>query len=279
MDESLVLMKRRLCWSLEDVVYFALKVNKRKPSEPMAPTLREKILKMNWFDNMLYQHFNQSLWQQIAKEPRFEEELARFREAKDRLSGQCDSTASMDEELHRKKLMETPLTEAQKQCHLAQVSARACGKRHTNRWAPSPAGHRRANMCAWQMDSVGFVKLLKYEWNVPDAECNVARPRKQVRWRSLGPSMRPTNTSLSLQAARAAMARWSTSKRTRQGAAPSPIFSTALPTNTGCGPCSRRTTSFSVRRGVAVGGRPLSICELLVGPEFCWGFCWGGGGG
>eukprot|EP00045_Choanoeca_perplexa_P014678 m.174770 g.174770 ORF g.174770 m.174770 type:complete len:1183 (-) comp16756_c0_seq1:120-3668(-) len=151
MDESLVLMKRKLCWELDDVVYYALKVNKRKTRLELADEHRRKILEMNWFDNQLYQHFNQTLWREIAQAKDFEQELELFRQRKAELSEQCVATARWDEEMHRKALMEKELTADQHQCHLAQ------------------------------MDSVAFVKYLKHQWGVADPECSTqGQARKQV---------------------------------------------------------------------------------------------------
>eukprot|EP00049_Salpingoeca_infusionum_P019484 m.362063 g.362063 ORF g.362063 m.362063 type:complete len:1194 (-) comp20076_c0_seq1:1775-5356(-) len=154
MDESLVLLKRKLCWDLEDVVYYALKVNKRKPKSPLPEDIREKILKLNWFDNMLYTHFNETLWRDIAKEDGFEEEVEEFRRLKAKLSSDCAPWASWGEDQHRKALMEEDgksLAPATRQCHLSQ------------------------------MDSVGYVKYLKYLSGVPDPECATqGRPKHNV---------------------------------------------------------------------------------------------------
>ena len=136
MDHSLVMLARKMCWSLEDVAYYALKVshgkkvrtvnciNPRTPDgvceppwwegrsrssvfssvcslslslsplslsllsllvalyftelmltcaftmtvitkAPMSDDLKSKIRKLDWMDNMLYQHFNATLWKQI----------------------------------------------------------------------------------------------------------------------------------------------------------------------------------------------------------------------
>eukprot|EP01147_Barroeca_monosierra_P002803 gene2803-5646_t len=154
MDASLVLLKRKLCWELEDVVYFALKVNKHKPRTVIASEVREKILKLNWVDAKLYHHFNESLWRQIAAEPNFQEELDEFKRLKDQLSTQCEPWAKWNEDEHRKALLEEdgkPLPEKERVCHLAQ------------------------------MDSVGFVKFLKLRSGVPDLECNTqGRPKQKI---------------------------------------------------------------------------------------------------
>ena len=61
-EQSMVLLKRLLCWDLDDVVYFTLKQRavswKRNISEP----LREKIQKWSSADVALYAHFNKTFW-------------------------------------------------------------------------------------------------------------------------------------------------------------------------------------------------------------------------
>lgn len=61
-EESIVLLKRLLCWDLDDMVYFSLKQRtsgwKRNISEP----LKEKIEKWSAADVALYNHFNTTFW-------------------------------------------------------------------------------------------------------------------------------------------------------------------------------------------------------------------------
>ena len=61
-EESMVLLKRLLCWDLDDVVYFTLKQRavawKRNISEP----LKQKIEKWSSADVALYAHFNRTFW-------------------------------------------------------------------------------------------------------------------------------------------------------------------------------------------------------------------------
>jgi galactosylceramide sulfotransferase len=66
-DESLVLLKRKMCWSLEDVVYF--KLNKQiEMNEHWKPGIRDKIKQWAKADVLLYKHFNKTLWNEIRTE-------------------------------------------------------------------------------------------------------------------------------------------------------------------------------------------------------------------
>ncbi|XP_064648511.1 galactose-3-O-sulfotransferase 2-like [Lineus longissimus] len=70
--ESVVLMRRLLCWSLEDVVYLIL--NKQKYTKNTADevseeeTLRTKFRAWSRVDFLLYEYFNRTLWDKIAQQ-------------------------------------------------------------------------------------------------------------------------------------------------------------------------------------------------------------------
>jgi galactosylceramide sulfotransferase len=89
-DESLVLLKRKMCWSLEDVVYF--KLNKQiGMNEPYwNPGIRGKIMQWTKADVLLYEYFNKSLWNEIKNEGvSFWEEVALLRKKNRELSKTC----------------------------------------------------------------------------------------------------------------------------------------------------------------------------------------------
>ncbi|KAF7641628.1 hypothetical protein LDENG_00275860, partial [Lucifuga dentata] len=56
-DESMILLKHALCWSMDDVVSFTL--NRRTDSTA------EKIKRWNALDWRLYQHFNATFWHKV----------------------------------------------------------------------------------------------------------------------------------------------------------------------------------------------------------------------
>ncbi|XP_019619655.1 PREDICTED: galactosylceramide sulfotransferase-like [Branchiostoma belcheri] len=81
LDESLVLLKRLMCWELKDVLY-VVKNNRTytykmyTPSEEQISNLR----KWKAVDYLLYETFNTSLWRKIgAQGPDFHEEVFHFK--------------------------------------------------------------------------------------------------------------------------------------------------------------------------------------------------------
>jgi hypothetical protein len=75
MTESVVLMRRLLCWSMEDVI--SLVVNKQdysknaagiKYSSATEATLRAKYNAWSRVDFMMYEYFNRTLWERIVEQ-------------------------------------------------------------------------------------------------------------------------------------------------------------------------------------------------------------------
>ena len=93
LDESLVLLKRRLCWDLDDMLY--LKSHYQLHGENIQQskfngTVMEELLRWNKADAMLYQYFNQTLWREIKSEgDDFIEELREFRAKHETMEQEC----------------------------------------------------------------------------------------------------------------------------------------------------------------------------------------------
>ena len=89
-DESLVLLKRRFCWKMEDILYFKLNERLDKEKQKVTRLAKEQIRNWNSADVLLYQVFNQTLWQMIELEgPDFSKDLALFREEKEAMENKC----------------------------------------------------------------------------------------------------------------------------------------------------------------------------------------------
>ena len=89
-DESLVLLRRRFCWKIEDILYFKLNERRTKEKQNLPEFPRKQILKWNWGDVLLYDVFNQTLWQMIEQEgPGFFEDLALLRKGKALMEKTC----------------------------------------------------------------------------------------------------------------------------------------------------------------------------------------------
>ena len=90
-DESLVLLKRTLCWDYEDILYF--KLNERpdnKKRSNLTEDVKRDIKSWNRADFLLYERFNRTLWEKIEKiGPEFYKELNIFRQKKQELEKTC----------------------------------------------------------------------------------------------------------------------------------------------------------------------------------------------
>ena len=89
-DESLVLLKRRFCWKMEDILYFKLNERTDKEKKNITSHTKNLIRKLNSADVLLYNVFNQTLWKMIEQEgAEFFEDLALFRKEKQSMEKAC----------------------------------------------------------------------------------------------------------------------------------------------------------------------------------------------
>ncbi|NXN98345.1 G3ST2 sulfotransferase, partial [Rhinopomastus cyanomelas] len=66
-DESMILLKRVLCWDLDDVVYFKLNSRSQDTVQTLTPESKEQIKAWCSLDWKLYLHFNQTFWRRIEE--------------------------------------------------------------------------------------------------------------------------------------------------------------------------------------------------------------------
>ena len=90
-DESLVLLKRLLCWEIEDILHFKLNGRREKEKQPnVSKRMRERILKWNSGDSLLYTFFNRTFWKMIEEQgPDFYNDLEVFRKEKEDIKNKC----------------------------------------------------------------------------------------------------------------------------------------------------------------------------------------------
>ncbi|XP_077977820.1 galactosylceramide sulfotransferase-like [Glandiceps talaboti] len=90
-DESLILLKKELCWDLENIIYFKKNARFGHGDSPiMSVKLQHKIREFNKADVLLYDHFNKTLWQKIREYgPSFQSDLELFRRRLDDLKSDC----------------------------------------------------------------------------------------------------------------------------------------------------------------------------------------------
>ncbi|XP_064637917.1 galactose-3-O-sulfotransferase 2-like [Lineus longissimus] len=87
--ESMLLLRRRMCWSMRDVTFIRLNSKVTKTVE-YPEELYNKSRAWNTVDHLFYDHFKRKLLQDISKENNFQDELERFKEVNEYVNRFCD---------------------------------------------------------------------------------------------------------------------------------------------------------------------------------------------
>ncbi|KAI8489424.1 KICSTOR complex protein szt2 [Branchiostoma belcheri] len=89
-EESLILMKHVLCWSLDDVTFFKVNARSETSVRHVTEDMAGKIRRWNTADAMLFEHFNRTLWSKLSKLPfNWREEVQLLKEKNQRLKDEC----------------------------------------------------------------------------------------------------------------------------------------------------------------------------------------------
>ncbi|XP_044058195.1 galactose-3-O-sulfotransferase 2 [Siniperca chuatsi] len=91
-DESMILLKYALCWSLEDVVSFRLNSRSEQTRHPLSPNTAEKIKRWNAFDWKIYLHFNTTFWHKVDSlvgQEQMKREVSQLRKLQAKLANTC----------------------------------------------------------------------------------------------------------------------------------------------------------------------------------------------
>lgn len=91
MDESLVLLRHALCWSLDDVVAFQHNLRSPESVHPLEPTNAARLRAWNYLDWHLYTHFNRTFWARVEHfgYGRMAQEIAMLRKRQAQLMQRC----------------------------------------------------------------------------------------------------------------------------------------------------------------------------------------------
>ncbi|MBN3275547.1 G3ST2 sulfotransferase, partial [Polyodon spathula] len=90
-DESLVLLRHALCWTLDDVVSFPLNSRSGEAKARLSPDQLRRLREWNALDWFLYSSFNQTFWERVEAfgRDRMARELEELRERRRELQGLC----------------------------------------------------------------------------------------------------------------------------------------------------------------------------------------------
>jgi len=90
-DESLVMMKRMVCWEMDDILY--VKLNERQDKEKatsLSTEVRENIRRWNKADVLLLNYFNATFWRKVTMVGTgFHKDLSAFRRRKQEIKQLC----------------------------------------------------------------------------------------------------------------------------------------------------------------------------------------------
>ncbi|XP_077985227.1 galactosylceramide sulfotransferase-like [Glandiceps talaboti] len=95
-DESLLLLKKMMCWDFEDILYHAFKVHK-KEQPPVTPEMSKILKRLMRPDTKLYEHFNNTFWDKVRHyDGDFTADLIKFRSMKEELGLKCEQEEQSD---------------------------------------------------------------------------------------------------------------------------------------------------------------------------------------
>ncbi|KAH9498820.1 Galactosylceramide sulfotransferase [Bulinus truncatus] len=94
-DESLLLLKRELCWSTKDILYFPHNANNLKPQRNFTESDHAAHRKISHVDYELYSHFFKVFWEKLqAQGDDFFQELAHFKSLLRQVHMNCNLLAN-----------------------------------------------------------------------------------------------------------------------------------------------------------------------------------------
>ncbi|XP_060571758.1 galactose-3-O-sulfotransferase 2-like [Ruditapes philippinarum] len=93
-DESLIILKRKLCWNFKDILY--MRKNKAYKTFDFQLSFEDKILLKEWAmaDHLLYEHFHQKFYVTLKKEPNIMEETHYFKIILNKTQKFCNSNSN-----------------------------------------------------------------------------------------------------------------------------------------------------------------------------------------
>lgn len=89
-DESLILLKRYMCWKFSDILYITKNVQGVLPMVLYNPFIKSWVQKHNMADFRLYNHMRSRFWKQVAEEgDSFHDEVTEFKFIRKKVNDFC----------------------------------------------------------------------------------------------------------------------------------------------------------------------------------------------
>ncbi|XP_071492114.1 galactosylceramide sulfotransferase-like [Diadema antillarum] len=89
-DESLILLRKLMCWNYMDILYISNTVRSKSHRYPLTEGTAERIRSWNAGDIMLYNYFNKTFWKKVREYgEHFHQDLAYFRALEQSVMDDC----------------------------------------------------------------------------------------------------------------------------------------------------------------------------------------------
>ena len=100
-DESMILLKDKLCWDYQDVVNFKLNARKESKKTNLSPEARTALKEYLASDYLLYDHFKAKFEAHVDQFglPRMSQELSILRHANDNMKSKCALKAADNDKI------------------------------------------------------------------------------------------------------------------------------------------------------------------------------------
>ena len=90
LDESLLLLRKLMCWTMDDILYISKNVRSSSLRYNLTQKQTDMIRQWNSADVRLYEHFNRTLWTKVRNYgSHFEKDLKEFRRRQEKLNKAC----------------------------------------------------------------------------------------------------------------------------------------------------------------------------------------------
>ena len=197
-DESVVLLKRLLCWELDDILYF--KSNERQDQERavgLSAQVKDNIKRWNAADELLFQYFNQTFWHKIELEGKgFYDDLAAFRRKREQISRLCLTNGTSVQRQYKNKyvkavsLKQNLMGETRDQCekmttsensYLAQLR-RKQSMRYARLSAATANEERAEEMTGWDVATgLSYAPVVRADTAAKGLDRNVKKQEKKKK--------------------------------------------------------------------------------------------------
>ncbi|KAG8596604.1 hypothetical protein GDO81_001984 [Engystomops pustulosus] len=90
-DESLLLLRDLMCWSMEDILYFKLNARKDSGGSRLSSDMYQRAQEWNALDTRIYQHFNATFWKKVENYgvERMKKDVMELRRRNEELKQEC----------------------------------------------------------------------------------------------------------------------------------------------------------------------------------------------